>query len=155
MSDYIEPVYDSTASTLEHKRQVTKYMNVLIQELIKRAEEHDNTKLEEPEKELFDKYTPMLSKTVYNSPEYLEQMAGLAPALEHHYARNRHHPEHFKRGVKDMDLVDLVELICDWKAATLRQRNGNILKSIEDNSTRFEYGKELSNILVNTVDLFE
>lgn len=147
--------YDSAASTLEHKMTVIKYMNLIIHELLTRAEEHDNLKLQDQEKELFDVYTPKLADTEYGSEEYKEQLAGLKPALDHHYARYRHHPEHFKNGVKDMNLIDLIEMLCDWKAASFRQMNGNILTSIHNNAERFGYSEELSQIFVNSVDLFE
>lgn len=147
--------YDSTASTLEHKKTVTKYINLIIHELINRAEKHDDTKLEEPEKSLFDTYTPKLAECEYNSEEYKSFLEGLKPALTHHYARSRHHVEHFPNGIKDMNIIDLVEMLCDWKAASLRQHNGNILKSIEQNAERFGYGKELSSVFINTIDFFE
>lgn len=320
--------YDSTASTLEHKKTVTKYINLIIHELINRAEKHDDTKLEEPEKSLFDTYTPKLAECEYNSEEYKSFLEGLKPALDHHYARSRHHPEyeeynllewrdikgyegvysvsnygdiknlitdkklksyitpkgylrlqlqyqgipknylvhklvaehfienpdnkpqvnhkdcnkqnnyvgnlewvtngenqihayetglqeikyivhciehnittfgctamerelkklgytkaresgvlacindkashhmnlHFdgyllkdyqRSSLSNMNIIDLVEMLCDWKAASLRQHNGNILKSIEQNAERFGYGKEISSVFINTIDFFE
>ena len=141
--------------TLEHKKMVSHFMNMLIKELIDRAEHHDDSKLEQDELPLFDEYTPKLKAVEYDSEEYKGFLEGLKPALEHHYANNRHHPEHFPNGVKDMNLVDLVEMICDWKAATYRQRNGNILKSIDINRERFGYSRELQEILDNTIQLFE
>lgn len=30
-----------------------------------------------------------------------------------------------------MNLIDIVEMFCDWKAASERQLDGNLLKSIE------------------------
>jgi hypothetical protein len=148
---------ESKQDTLEHKMQVLKYMNLVIQDLIERAAVHDNSKLQSPELELLDeaKVKYPLDKIHYGSPEYQASKEFLKPALDHHYAVNRHHPEHFKNGVKDMNLVDLIEMICDWKASTLRQPSGNILKSIEKNADKFEYTNELSQIFVNTAHLFE
>jgi hypothetical protein len=147
--------YSSKTATLEHKMMVLKYMNVVIQELIERAAVHDNSKLESPEVEYFDEFTPKLGATQYGSPEYKAFLEGMKPGLDHHYAVNRHHPEHFPKGIKDMNLVDLIEMICDWKASTLRQQGGNLLKSIENNANRFEYTQELSAIFVNTAHIFE
>lgn len=141
--------------TLEHKQMVSHFMNVLIKELISRAEHHDDSKLEQDELPFFDEFTPKLKATTYNSDEYKGFLQGLKPALDHHYAVNRHHPEHFPNGIAGMDLVDLVEMICDWKAATLRQRDGNILKSLEVNRDKFSYSKELQQIFENTVEYFE
>jgi len=44
----------------------------------------------------------------------------MKPALEHHYALYRHHPEHFQNGIDDMNLIDLVEMFADWKASSER-----------------------------------
>ncbi len=54
-----------------------------------------------------------------------------------------------------MTLVDIVEMLCDWKAASLRQNNGNLLKSIEVNAQRFGYDDQLKNIFINTAKLLD
>ena len=74
----------------------------------------------------------------------------MKPALEHHYAVNRHHPEHFTNGVNDMTLIDVVEMFADWKAASERTQNGNLLKSIELNAERFHLSDQLKEIFINT-----
>ncbi len=70
--------------------------------------------------------------------------------LDHHYAANSHHPEHFKNGVDDMNLMDLVEMFCDWIAATRRHADGNIFNSIRHNKDRFKLSDQLVSILGNT-----
>ena len=146
----------SKKETLEHKQMVVKLMNVFVTELLNRACSHDNSKLEDPEVTLFDEYTPKLAKCTYGSEEYKSFLAGLKPALDHHYARYRHHPEHFPDGCKDMNILDVIEMLVDWKAATLRHNDGNILKSLEHNRTRFNLEKvSLYDILMNSVELLE
>jgi hypothetical protein len=54
-----------------------------------------------------------------------------------------------------MNLVDIIEMLCDWKAATLRHADGNLLKSIEINKKRFKMSDELESILLNTVELLD
>ena len=54
-----------------------------------------------------------------------------------------------------MNLVDIVEMICDWKAATLRHNDGNLLKSIETNARRFGYDDQLKQIFINTAKMFD
>ena len=127
----------------------------VIAALQRRLLKHDSTKLASPEVELFDGVTEKLSGVTYGSPEYNALLERLKPALAHHYQNNRHHPEHFKRGITDMTLVDLMELLCDWKAASLRHTDGNIRKSIEINQQRFGYSDELKQILVNTIEMLE
>ena len=98
--------------TMKHIENVKKCLNKVIIELLKRGEDHDGTKLESPEVEGFAELTPKLNGVTYGTPEYEEYRKQLKPALDHHYSRNRHHPEHFKRGIADMTIIDLVELLC-------------------------------------------
>jgi hypothetical protein len=147
--------FETICETYKHKQLVAKYINFVIGKLINRSESHDNSKIEEPELSVFVEYTPKLANSTYNSEEYNAFLKEMSVALNHHYANNRHHPEHFANGIKDMDLIDLIEMLCDWKASTLRHKDGNILLSIDKNQERFGYSSELSQILKNTVKLFE
>lgn len=136
--------------TQKHIEKVRKYIRFFTDKLTSRGVNHDAAKLESPEVELFAEYTPKLATTEYNSEEYKQCLAGLKPALDHHYATYRHHPEHFANGVNDMNLIDLVEMLADWKAASERQHNGNLLTSIEINASRFKMTDQLKQILLNT-----
>lgn len=141
--------------TLRHIENVRKYIKFITDKLTERGIEHDRSKLESPELETFTEFTAKLSETTYGSDEYNANLKAMEPALQHHYANNRHHPEHFANGVNDMNLIDIVEMLCDWKAASLRHNDGNLLKSVELNATRFGYGDQLKQILINTAKLFE
>lgn len=113
---------------------------------------HDASKLVSPEKDGFDKYTPMLAKMEYGSDEYKKCLNELQhPYLDHHYANNSHHPEHFKNGINGMNLFDLIEMLCDWNAAVKRNKNGDIEKSLEINKDRFKIEPDLYVVLGNTV----
>ena len=141
--------------TMKHIDRVRHYLRFFTDRLTLRGVNHDASKLEDPEVKLFAEYTPKLAEHKYGSPEYTADLEGLKVALDHHYAKNRHHPEHFEKGINDMTLIDIVEMLCDWKASTERQHDGNILPSIEKNATRFGYDDQLKRIFINTVKLFE
>lgn len=143
--------YDSTKDTMDHKEKVKKFMNLCIDDLVMRAENHDNSKLESPEKKYFDDYSPKLKDCTYGSKDYQKCLDGLKPALDHHYKVNSHHPEHYENGVNGMTLVDLLELICDWKASSMRHEDGDINRSIKVNKDRFKLSDQLVDILKNTV----
>ena len=136
--------------TQKHIEKVRKYIRFFTDKLTTRGVNHDATKLESPEIELFAEHTEQLSKTTYGSDEYKEHLVALKPALDHHYTTYRHHPEHFQNGMNDMNLIDLIELLADWKAASERQHNGNLLTSIEQNAVRFKMSDQLKQILLNT-----
>lgn len=184
--------YDSRIDTYKHIAVVRGFILRVIQNLQSRSEAHDLSKLDSPEKEVFDEFTPKLAGSTYGSEEYKSFLAAMKPALDHHYAANDHHPEHHQapedhllerlRAARDtiefghtgqwatdavmvmdadlqsrrspirgMNLISLLEMLCDWKAATLRHNDGDILKSIEINQRRFGYSDELKQILLNTV----
>ncbi len=141
--------------TMKHISQVRIYLLQMINELSKRASEHDKSKLEDPEKSTFEVYTPKLKNTTYGSDKYNEYLKEMKPALDHHYKKNGHHPEHYEDGIEGMDLLDLIELFVDWKSATLRHADGNMKKSIEHNQKRFSIGDQLTKILKNTMKYVE
>ena len=143
---------ESKFKTLRHIETVRNILNAVIVELMQRQEQHDQTKLESPECEIFEEYTPKLKDCTYGSEEYQGYLKEMKIALDHHYKHNRHHPEYFQDGINGMNLMDLIEMICDWKAASLRHKDGNIYKSLELNQKRFGYSDELKLILKNTAD---
>lgn len=145
----------TNAATMKHIRCVGRLLHKVAVELLRRADTHDQSKLESPEVELFTEYTTKLAGCTYGSPEYEAFRKAMGPALAHHYASNDHHPEHFKNGVDDMNLVQMIEMFCDWKASSTRHNDGNIRKSIEHNANRFGLSPQLVRILENTAALFE
>jgi hypothetical protein len=158
-------VYDSRPDTYEHIRKVGRYIDKVVVNLLDRASKHDASKLISPEVEAFDEMTPRLAGLVYGSEEYKLSLAQLGEALTHHITNNRHHPEYHDEGIAGMTLLDLIEMLVDWKAASERVRppmpsapgtketpkyTGDFMQSITLNQKRFGYGDELLSILENT-----
>ena len=141
--------------TLLHIEKVRKYIRFFTDRLTTRGENHDASKLSEEELPYFAEHTERLNEIEYGSDEYKAELEALKPALDHHYAVNSHHPEHWPNGVNDMSLWDICEMFCDWKASAERVRAGNILKSIETNAERFKIDNQLKQILINTARLME
>ena len=141
--------------TTRHIRLVQRLLHLCIGDLMRRADEHDQSKLESPEVEMFTEFTAKLATSTYGSSEYEGFRKAMGPALAHHYANNPHHPEHHKNGVADMNLLDILEMLCDWKASSTRHNDGNIKKSIEINANRFNLSPQLVQILENTAPLFD
>lgn len=139
------------SETYKHVKKVQKNLNLFIVDLVSRGENHDNSKFEDPELSVFAEHTPKLAKTEYGSLEYKELLSQVKPAIDHHYSKNRHHTEHWPNGINDMTLVDLLEMLADWKAATDRNKDGNIRKSIEINSEKYKISPQLRQIFENTV----
>jgi hypothetical protein len=148
--------------TLKHITNVRNLLNKVIREVTLRSEMHDWSKLENPELATFVKYTPKLAGTTYGSNTYKQYLKEMKPALDHHYVNNRHHPEYFKdkktgifQEIDYMNLIDILEMLCDWIAATKRHTDGDVMKSIEINQKRFLISEQLVHILRNTVSVLE
>lgn len=153
VSTYTEK--ECKADTLKHIREVQSFMKKAIAHLEFKSSWHDDSKLREPELSIFTKYTPKLKNTTYGSEEYKSYLREMKVGLEHHYVRNSHHPEHYGEGIGGMSLFDLIEMICDWMAATLRHEDGDINASLELNKVRFGINGQLQGILENTVRLYQ
>ena len=146
--------YDSTQDTMLHKARVKNLLNMFCELIKYRAIIHDESKLNNPEKECFDIITPKLKELTYGSDEYKSIMNEFRYAIDHHQKTNSHHPEFYENGISGFDLFDLVEMFFDWKAASERHADGNIYLSIEKNKTRFNISEQLCNILNNTAKKF-
>lgn len=154
-----ETAYDSRPETREHIKRVQHFLGQAVQNLIRRGDHHDQSKLVEPELAAFDIATPKLAELEYGSEEYRASLRELKPALEHHFAVNDHHPEHFADGVYGMSLLSLLEMVCDWRAASERtkQRTDDPEKvktfadGLEHNFERFGIEHQLASVIRNTV----
>jgi hypothetical protein len=142
--------YDSRPDTVSHISRVQDHLRAAIVNLSTRSVIHDASKLEEPEKSVFDYATPRLAGSTYGSDEYKSFLSDMKPALDHHYKNNSHHPEHYDNGIDGMSLFDLVEMLCDWKAAGERHKDGSIERSLSINRDRFKISDQLQRILENT-----
>ena len=149
--------YNSMLDTQNHINKIQFIMGEKIIPMLRsRALYHDRSKFEEPEKSTYDKYIPLLKNVKYGSDEYNEIRNKMhEEGLQHHYNENRHHPEHFEKGINDMTLVDIVEMFCDWKASSMRHHDGNLLKSIDINASRFNMTSQLKQIFINTAKMYD
>ena len=148
-------MYDSKKDTKDHIEKVYHLIFLIVSELIHRAEAHDLTKLVSPEKEIFDKYNPLLRSVEYGSNEYNEYLKEMSVGLQYHFDKNRHHPEHFEWGIHSMTLIDIIEMFCDWKAASMRNEVDDFAAGLEINRDRFDVEDQLQNIFMNTAKEFD
>lgn len=140
---------------LAHIAAVQARLQTIIHELNIRAAHHDESKLWEPEKSGYDRLTLALTDVAYDTEAYRAALAEAQSAIAHHYQVNRHHPEHFPDGITNMTLIDLIEMLCDWKAASERTQQDSIAKSLTHNQQRFGIDDQLATILANTVQALE
>lgn len=150
MAATTEEKITSIIETTKHINHVRQFIRKVISAVEARGIVHDFSKLEEPELTMFAQWGPRLKGLQYGTDEYKAALDEMGEGLEHHYRVNRHHPEAHEEGVAGMDLVDLIEMACDWAAAGKRMRRGNWVESVEINKERFDLDPQLVSILKNS-----
>ncbi|MCP4934852.1 MAG: hypothetical protein GY927_11770 [bacterium] len=134
---------------IHHINLVQNHMSNVVSRLIDRLANHDMSKYSQEEIGLV-LGKPAFDKLEYMSDEERAALASVKDSVQHHYKRNQHHPEHYADGINGMSLLDLMEMACDWKAASEMSENGSYLNSIMHNTERFDMSLELRHILMNT-----
>lgn len=153
---------DITRETRAHIREVARRLDRAILDLSDRAMTHDDSKLESPEAEGFWEMNQISARkdVEYGSPEYKALMDSQKPVIEHHYSENDHHPKYWRTHtsaaevpgdlISCMNLMSLIEMVCDWDAAASRYKDGSFSKSFGKNCERFGISPQLACILRNT-----
>ena len=137
--------------TSDHINKVRTNIGYFIGNLSTRADVHDRSKLMEPEFPIFVEYGPKLKGSTYGSEEYKKNLSEMQVALKNHYENNSHHPEHYPNGIQGMSLMDILEMLADWKAACERHADGNFVESMYTNRERFKISDSLFEIMKNTI----
>jgi hypothetical protein len=149
-ADGARPAYDSAAETLAHIHKLRDRIEEFVVALLTRGRVHDASKLVPPEKPGFDAALGELGRIPFGSPDYEALVAKYAPLIALHHANNRHHPEHHgDAGIAGMDLVDLVEMVCDWIAAAERVPGQAV--DLAYSVRAFGISRQLEAILANTL----
>jgi hypothetical protein len=139
--------------TQAHINRVAEILGDVTTVLDTRGIYHDQSKFDPIEAGLLQEMQDLIDRegpAPYGSEEYSRRTALLGPMLEHHYRNNPHHPEFFSNGIAGMNLIDVVEMICDWKAASERGQESaiNLTHSIQ----KYQIDPMLASILRNTCD---
>lgn len=146
-----EQFKETTRSIRKHKSSVRKRLLFIASELQKRAEHHDDSKLEYPELGwlvAMDKE----GRAPYGSEAYFEKMKRWDCFFKHHYDKNPHHPDHYTaEGTHGMTIVDIVEMMCDVISYCDELPSTKAFEIINEQAERFGLSDELASILKNTL----
>ena len=97
--------------------QESEKYNDIFDELTLRAANHDKSKFSEPELTpyiwLTWNYHCAWNNIPFELPIGMDQK--IRDAKIHHFSNNRHHPE-WHLDPNEMTIVDLIEMVCNWKA---------------------------------------
>lgn len=152
-------IEDQVKTIITIKRHITlvqKFLVSLAKQLEKRAIEHDVSKFNEDEFFGFVQINRVAREHKYGSDEYRASLNAVEPnPIKLHYSRNSHHPEYHKNGVSDMSLIDIIEMVIDWKAASLTYGQSSLEESLEVSIKRFRLNPEqvyLVRLIVRELD---
>lgn len=121
-----------------HKFWVFVYLLKVCFILLRRGMVHDLSKFGKDEFSILVENIHFFRTIPYATNDYEKYIKTIYSATEHHYGKNSHHPQHYGN-IEEMGFLDLVEMLCDWKAATRKCRHDNIEKSMEYNKNKFHF----------------
>jgi len=143
-------------SLRKHIAYIRENINKVMRELSERALHHDDSKWSEQERPLYEKSDEAVNfygKEIKSYEELLKITNPIvAPAIEHHFKVSRHHPEHYKYGINDMNLIDIIEMVCDWHSSA---KTRGLPLDCKFNYERFGIDKQLQSIIENTLKFLE
>jgi hypothetical protein len=131
----------------DHREKVAANMSVVAELIQRRGDVHDITKLMSPEVELARAADKCLGprKGLENRRGKCSHVDAFIAA---HYCNplNSHHPEHFENGVEDMNMIDMLEMLCDWRACC----SGNFSDTLDRGFARFKVSGPLRSLMRKT-----
>ena len=136
---------------MEHKMKVQIMLDKVSRRFLVLGRNHDKSKLKSPEKEIYSQYHEDLRSVEYGSPEYNRIRNAMDSAIQHHYAENDHHPEHFENGIYDMDLIQIIEMLADW-VAVADDKGTNVIKDLPMLMERHNIPENYYAIFKNTIE---
>ncbi len=145
---------DFLCETILHVSEVSENMEVIASELRKRGIAHDRTKFQSLEFDAFVSTREQFKKANYGTPEYQACVDAVKPAVDHHHQNNQHHTGFHPNGVSDMSLIDLAEMVADWKAAERRSPDKKLVDTLDYAFNKYGIGEQLGRILKNTLMSF-
>lgn len=136
---------------LAHISEVAENLEDISHSLIKRAWAHDRSKLEPIEFDAFVQTRPKFKKANYGTKEYQECVDAIKPSIDHHYSKNRHHTAYFEDGFQGMNLIDILEMLADWKAANRRSPDLTFEDSLPKCYEKYGIPKNMQRHIENTL----
>lgn len=124
------------ARVTRHVLTVQKLIRRFSYRLLERADTHDLSKFANDELGGMIEIDAIADEKGLNSREYMGALSG--PAIQLHRSRHSHHPEYHPNGIKDMSILDVIEMVCDWKAANILRGHPEWFESVGMMITRLD-----------------
>ena len=107
---------DALLKIMRHRESLADSMIEIADHLRQRARVHDRCKLKPDQFIGFARIDQAEREHGYGSREFSRALRADSEAIRTHVAESSHHPEHHAI-VADMGWLDIIEMVCDWKAA--------------------------------------
>jgi len=143
--------FEVLTDTIMHISEVAENLAEIRADLEKRGIAHDRSKFQELEFDAFVKTRPKFKTVNYGSPEYQECIDMIKPAVDHHYSVNRHHTGYFENGFEDMNLLDILEMLADWKAASRRSPDLSFEDFLPKAFKKYKIPENMQRCIINTL----
>ena len=144
--------FEVLTDTIMHISEVQENIEDIIHDLKKRGVAHDRSKLTAIEFDTFVKTRPEFKKVNYGTAEYQAVAEKAKVAVENHYSSNRHHTAYHKNGINDMNLLDILEMLADWKAASRRSPDLTFLGSLPRAFQKYSIPKNMQRHIMLTLE---
>jgi hypothetical protein len=117
---------------------------------------HDDSKFGKDEFPIYASMMDEFAANPFGTAGYFKAKEAISEATDRHFAANRHHPEHFQDGIEGMTLIDILEMLADWKAATMNhpEKPGCMVRSLDYAVKKYKITPQLATILLNTIDQY-
>lgn len=146
----MDEVIKALVTIERHRCIVSATLRAIAYELMRRADLHDQSKLSLDEFEGFTKINMVARENEYGSDEYYAALRAVEPnPIPLHYSRNDHHPEYHKK-ISDMEFPELVEMVCDWHAASIAYGKTSFQASLTASFDRWPFS-EGQKFLINSL----
>ena len=98
------------------------------------------------------KHDESKKKDIIEKAFYIEN--GFYSESELHNSKNRHHIEFHENGIRDMNLLDLVEMFCNIISKENLDDKEFIINIFDEMKTKYNISDDLISILKNTLNEF-
>jgi hypothetical protein len=153
MTDKIHPHTRELARVTRHIMTVQALLRNVARQLLERADFHDLSKFAPDELGGMIEIDRIADEYGLNSPQYMEALQG--KAIQLHRSRHTHHPEYHKNGLIEMSTLDIIEMICDWKAANMLRGHPEWNKSVNMMADRLNLSSEQQFLIKTIAQLLE
>ncbi len=135
-----------------HKRNIETELNIVCNEFLKRAKEHDNDKVEPGiVNDIYNEHFPTLKTIEFGTAEYLAYEKKYFIKAHELHAQNRHHYYSKYNTIDDVNLFDVIEALVDIRQSQKQYADYSHEKIVKTLIDKEVVNLDIKQLIVNTV----